>query len=101
MIAVFKREFSSAFSRLYGYIAIGLALIASAIIFSTYNLLYAVETVNSTYSMLSIVMAFIIPIVALGVFPNRKKGNTDSQYDVVPTSTLSVILGKILAENHA
>ncbi|MBE6706316.1 MAG: hypothetical protein E7577_01595 [Ruminococcaceae bacterium] len=97
MIAVFKREFSSAFSRLYGYIAIGLALIASAIIFSTYNLLYAVETVNSTYSMMSIVMAFIIPIVALGVFPNRKKENTDSQYDVVPTSTLSVILGKYLA----
>ncbi len=97
MIAIFKREFSSAFSRLYGYITIGLSLLASAIFFAMYNLVYTIETVNSTYSMTSVIMAFIIPIVALGIFPDRKKGNTDSQYDVVPTSTVSVILGKYLA----
>ena len=79
MIAVFKREFISAFSRLYGYITVGVALIASAIIFSVYNLTYAVETVNSTYSMISVIMALMIPVVALGAFADKKKGNADSQ----------------------
>ena len=97
MIAVFKREFKSSFSRLYGYIAIGLALIASSIIFSLYSLTYAVETVNSTYSMISVVMALIIPVVALGAFADKKKGNADAQYDIVPTSTRGVVLGKYLA----
>ena len=97
MIAVFKREFKSSFSRLYGYIVVGLALIASSIIFSLYNLTYAVETVNSTYSMISVVMALIIPVVALGAFADKKKGNTDAQYDIVPVSTRGVILGKYLA----
>ena len=97
MIAVFKREFKSSFSRLYGYIAVGLALIASSIIFSLYGLTYAVETVNSTYSMISVVMALIIPAVALGAFADKKKGNTDAQYDIVPVSTRGVILGKYLA----
>ena len=97
MIAVFKREIISAFSRLYGYIVVGAAIASSAIIFSIYNLSYVFETVNSTYSMISIVMALIIPAVALGAFADKKKGNTDSQYDVVPTSTVSVILGKYFA----
>ena len=97
MIAVFKREFVSAFSRLYGYITVGAALIASTIIFSVYNLTYAVETVNSAYSMISIVMALIIPVVAIGAFADKKKGNTDLQYDVVPTITRDVIFGKYLS----
>ncbi|MBQ9112070.1 MAG: hypothetical protein IJY08_00655 [Clostridia bacterium] len=97
MIAVFKREFSSAFHRLYGFITVGVTALLSAVIFALYNLTYAYETTNAVFSAMSVVAALVIPVTAVSMFPSRKRADTDSVYDMMPLTSRDVVLGKYMA----
>ncbi len=94
---VFKRELSSAFHHLYGYITVGLLLLISSILFFAYNLSYTNESISAVCAGMVIVSAVIIPVISVNAFPSRKKENTDSMYDMMPISTRDVVLGKYFA----
>lgn len=97
MRAVFKREFFSAFHRLYGFVAVAVLSLFSGILFIFYNLNYASENIASMLSALAVVAALVIPVVAIGAFPSGKREDTDSVYDMMPVSSRDVVLGKYLS----
>ncbi len=97
MKSIFKREFFSAFRRLYGYITVGAMLLASAIIFKAYNLTYTTESIASVCAGMSIVSALVIPVIAVNAFPSRRKSDTDGVYSMLPVRSRDVVLGKYFA----
>ncbi len=97
MKAVFKREFFSAFRRLYAYITVALTAIIAGIFFTVYNLNFAAENIVSVLSTMSLVTALIIPVVAVNSYPSRKREDTDVIYDMLPLSSKDVVLGKYFA----
>ena len=97
MIAVFKREFSSAFHRLYAYITVGVTALVSAILLMNYNLMYTSENTVSVVSAMAIVVALIIPVTAVCAFPSRKRSDTDMVLDMMPVTSRDIVLGKYLA----
>lgn len=97
MRAVFKREFFSAFHRLYGYITVAVMMLVSAILFTVYNLLYTSESIASVCAGMSVVAALVIPVMATNAFPSRKKEDTDATYDLMPVTSRDVVLGKYFA----
>ena len=97
MSVIFKREFFSAFRRLYGYVTLGAMLLVSAILFSFYNLQYTTESISTVCSGMSVFVSLVIPVLAVNAFPSRKKCNTDDVYSMMPVSVRDVIFGKYLA----
>ncbi len=97
MTAVFKKEFSSAFHKLYTYIVLSVMLLAIGILFAVYNLSYTAENILSLLSFMSVVAALVLPVLAINVFPSRKKEDTDSVYALCPLKTRDMVLGKFFA----
>lgn len=97
MITVFKKEFSSAFHRLYGYVTVGIMLFVAAILFKAYNLTYTAESISTVCSGMSIVAALVIPVIAVNAFPSRRKEDTDAVYGMMPVRSCGVVIGKYLA----
>ena len=97
MISIFKREFLGAFRKLHGYITVGVTLLIGGLLLWFYNLSYAYDTTNAVFSAMSVVVALIIPVTAVNMFPNRKKRDTDSIYDMMPVTGKDVVLGKYFA----
>lgn len=97
MKAIFKREFLSAFNRLYAYITIALTSVLSGIMFVVYNLTFASESIVAVVSGMSVFSALVIPVVAVNAYPSKNREDTDAVYDMLPISSVSVVLGKYLA----
>ena len=97
MIAVFKKELRSAFSHIYGWIVLGILLFVMGAFFYLYNLTYTSENIVGMISVYTLISAFAIPVLAVKVFPNRRKSNTDAAYHLLPVSSWSVVLGKYLS----
>ena len=97
MIAVFKKEINAYFSTPFGFIFMGIFLLVSGIVFTTYNL---VGRRADIYGMLGIVCNISIttfPILTMKLLAEERKMGTDH---VLLTSRLSVadiIVGKYLA----
>ncbi len=97
MISVFKNEFFSLFRRMYAYITVSLTILLAGIVFTAYNLTYTSENILSVLSSMSVVVALVIPVIAVSVYPNRKRVNTDEIYDFMPLTSWHIVLGKYLA----
>ena len=97
MKAVLKREFSSAFHRVYAYVAIALSLLVSAIVFSANNLTYSTDSIGGVVSFMSFITLVIIPVIAATVVPSAKYAVRDKAYDSLPLTSKGVALGKYFA----
>lgn len=94
MRAVFKKEFLGAFRRMYGYVAVGLGALLSAVLFAVNNLAYQSENTVSAVSAASLITALIVPVIAVNAYPSRKKADTDDVYRTLPVNSRDVVLGK-------
>ncbi len=97
MIAIFKRDFSSYFTSMLGYIVIGMYLLLSGFFFwlicflSSYNSI--VEVINS---MLYVVF-FLTPLITMRSFAEEKRQRTDQALLTAPVKLWEVVLGKYLS----
>ncbi len=97
MRALLKKEFGGVFRHLWGYVCVSILLLLSSVTFIYYNLSYATENILSLLSSLSLVAALVFPVLAVNVFPNRAKENTDDCYEYLPFSARHIVLGKYFA----
>ncbi len=97
MIAIFKRDFTSYFTSMLGYIVIGLYLLLSGFFFwlicflSSYNSI--VEVINS---MLYVVF-FLTPLITMRSFAEEKRQRTDQALLTAPVKLWEIVLGKYLS----
>lgn len=97
MKAVFKREFSSAFHRLTAYVCVAIQLFLSALVISSNNLTYTLESTATAVSFMSLPTLIIIPVIAGEFIPFGKRAETDGVYGALPLLDRHIALGKYLA----
>lgn len=105
MNAIFKREVSSYFNSLIGYIFLGAFFAASGVLFSITSvsqnpqdgLLYLTTDMSSMFSILFFVLLVLIPILTMRTLSEDKKNKTDQCLLTAPVSVTSLVLGKYFA----
>lgn len=97
MIAVFKKEVSAYFSTPFGFVFMGIFLLISGIVFTTYNLAGQRSDIYGMLGILSNISITIFPVLTMKLLAEERKLGTDQ---ILLTSSLSVadiVIGKYLA----
>ncbi len=98
MTAVMKRELSSYFVSVLGYVYLAIFLLFSGIYFFV-TCLYGYGSNNLTYvfSNLFVIVIFLVPILTMRLWSEEKKQKTDQLLLTSPVRLTSIVLGKYLA----
>lgn len=105
MNAIFKREVSSYFNSLIGYIFLAAFFAASGILFSITsvtrnqqsNVLTLTTDMSTMFSLLFYVLLVLIPILTMRTLSEDKRNKTDQLLLTAPVSLGSLVLGKFFA----
>jgi ABC-2 type transport system permease protein len=103
MFSVFKKEVTSFFSSLIGYIAIIVFLLATGLFLwvfpdSDYNIFsYGYATLEGLFNLAPWVFMFLIPAITMRSFSEEIKGGTLEILTTRPLSEVQIILGKYFA----
>ena len=91
MRAVFKRELGAYFHSLTGYIFLAVYLFFCGILFSSYNLLAQSPSWAYALSDMAIVLALIIPAVAVIKLSETRKSGGEGLLDMLPIKRLKSV----------
>lgn len=97
MIAIYKRELKAYFNTPLGYVFLAAYFILSGYFFFTYNLYGNSTDMRNLFSTLFTVTLFLVPILTMRLMSEEKKLRTDQLLLMIPLSTTSIVLGKLLA----
>ena len=97
MKAVFKHEFKSYFSNLYGYVFSAFLLLFVGIYTMAYNLNGAYTNFEYVPYSMSFIFLIIVPILTMRVLAEEKKQKTDQLLYSLPLGMTKIILGKYAA----
>lgn len=97
MIAIFKKEFTSYFSGLFGWTILSLMTLAIGILTLLMNLVNTTVELSYTILYLSDTLILFIPFVCAHTFTTERIRNTAPWLRSLPVSPMTVLLGKYLA----
>lgn len=98
MIAILKRELSSAFHGMIGYVLTAFLLAASALYFVALNLGYGLTDFGYYTLYRTIFMLLLyIPVLTMRSFAEERRTRTDQLLLTSPVSVWGIVLGKFLA----
>lgn len=98
MIAIMKRELSSAFHGMIGYVLTAFLLAASALYFVALNLGYGLTDFGyyTLYNTIFVLLLYI-PVLTMRSFAEERRARTDQLLLTSPVSVGSIVLGKFFA----
>ena len=97
MSAIYKRELSSYFNSMIGYVFIAVLVFFTGIYFMAYNLYGGLPQFSYTlYSLMTILM-FAIPLLTMKSMAEERRSRTDQLLLTAPVSLTGVVMGKFLA----
>jgi len=96
MIAVFRREWKSFFSRLSGYLFLGILVMLMGIWMLVYNFYYGYTGFEYPLAMLNVSLALLLPLITVGLFQEERRGGVRRFLRMLPLSEGDLILGKYL-----
>lgn len=97
MTAVFKRELSSYFKSMIGYVYTCIVLIFIGLIFIVTNLLGGYPYFSAALSGSIIIFVFAVPILTMRSIAEERRSKTDQMLLTYPVKVSAVILGKYFA----
>lgn len=97
MLAIYKKEFRSYFTSLFGYVFIGLFLAIIGLYFCIYNIAYGDPQFERTLSGITFTFIILVPLLTMRVMSEESRQKTDQLLLTAPVSTKSVIFAKYLA----
>lgn len=97
MNAIFKRELSSYFNSVGGYVFGAFLLLFAGIYSMVYNLQNALPDFSFVLSGMSFVFMVIIPVLTMRVLAEERRQKTDQLLYSLPLSMGKVVLGKYFA----
>ena len=97
MKAIFRRELSSYFTGLSGYVFGAFLLLFAGIYTMAYNIRAAVSKFEYVLSSMSFIFLVIVPILTMRVFAEEKRQKTDQLLYSLPLTMTEVVMGKYLA----
>ena len=97
MVAIFKREFSSLFKNVTGWLFCGITLAVFGLYFYVYNLNYGYPYVAYSVSSMAFITLLLIPILTMKVISEERKNKVDQLLMCAPVSVYGIIFGKFMA----
>ncbi len=102
MITLFRKEISSFFSSLIGYIVITVFLLINGLFLWVFPLEFNIldfgyASIENLFMLAPIVFLFLIPAITMRLFADEKKGGTIEILLTQPLTDLEIILAKYFA----
>lgn len=97
MFAIFKREFKSYFTSLWGYVFLAAFLIIAAYVFIMLNITYSYGGMTPFFQQFITLVMFVLPILTMRLFAEDRKQKTDQLLFTSPVSSMGVAIGKFLS----
>ena len=77
MYLIFKKEVSAYFSTPFGFIFMGIFLLLSGIIFTTYNLVGGGGDLNGMFGLFSNISFMIFPVLTIKMFADERRNGIE------------------------
>lgn len=97
MTAIYKRELSSYFNSMIGYVFIAALVCFTGIYFMAYNLYNGLPDFSYALMSLMNILMFTVPILTMRSMAEDRRGRTDQLLLTAPVPLWAVVLGKYLA----
>ena len=97
MTALIKKELSTYFHSLIGYIYLTIFLAFAGLYFFSTVLVSNTNSLNYVYSSLLLIVIFLIPILTMRLFSEEKRLKTEQALLTAPISSFSIVMGKYIA----
>ncbi len=97
MFTIFKKEVKTYFETPFGFIYLGIFLLITGIVFTTYNLVGAKGDMNGTFSLLANISIMSFPILTMRLLSDESRQGTDKVLYTSRLSVSQVVVGKYLA----
>ena len=97
MISIFKKEVSAYFSTPFGFIFMGIFLLLSGIVFSTYNLVGGGGDLSGMFGLLANMSFMTYPVLTIKLFAEERRAGTEQLLLTSRLSATDIVLGKYLA----
>jgi len=97
MLAIFKRDFSSYYKSMLGYVFAAVFLGLSGYFFTTSNILNASGNLTLTFSNISFILIIIVPLLTMRSFTEERKAKSDQLLLTSPVGVPSIVLGKFFS----
>lgn len=97
MIFIFKKEVSAYFSTPFGFIFMGIFLLLSGIVFSTYNLVGGGGDLSGMFGLLANMSFMTYPVLTIKLFAEERRAGTEQLLLTSRLSATDIVLGKYLA----
>ena len=97
MTAIYKRELSSYFNSMIGYVFIAALVCFTGIYFMAYNLYSGLPDFSYALMSLMNILMFTIPILTMKSMAEERRSKTDQLLLTAPVSLTSVVMGKFFA----
>jgi ABC-2 type transport system permease protein len=97
MIFIFKKEVSAYFSTPFGFIFMGIFLLLSGVVFSTYNLVGGGGDLSGMFGLLANMSFMTYPVLTIKLFAEERRAGTEPLLLTSRLSTAEIVIGKYLA----
>ena len=98
MKAIFKREVTSYFTGMIGWVVAAVSLFFLGLYYTNRNLLYASSDFASVLYTMTMILLFLLPAISMRSFAEERKNRTDQLLLTSPVSIPAIVAGKFLAE---
>ena len=97
MFLILKKELAGHFSTPFGFIFMGVFLLFSGIIFTTYNLIGRGGDLNGMFGLFSNISFMIFPVLTIKMFADERRAGIEPFLLNSRLSTTQIVVGKYLA----
>ncbi len=97
MIFIFKKKSQAYFSTPFGFIFMGIFLLLSGIVFSTYNLVGGGGDLSGMFGLLANMSFMTYPVLTIKLFAEERRAGTEQLLLTSRLSATDIVLGKYLA----
>lgn len=97
MLAIYKREFKSYMTSMFGYVFMAVNILLAGVYFNNINIQGGSPYFAYTLSYVSFLFMFTTPLVTMRMIADERRQKTDQMLLTAPVSITQVVLGKYLA----
>ena len=97
MYIILKKEIAAYFSTPFGFIFMGIFLLLSGVIFTTYNLLGGGGDLNGMFGLFSNISFMIFPVLTIKMFADERRTGVEPLLLTSRLSGAQIVLGKYFA----
>ena len=97
MLAIFKRDLSSYFNTLVGFIFLAIMFFITGTYISYYNIEYGAIYMSYAFQAILLILILAVSILTMRMMAEERKSKTDQLIFTAPVSITKIVIGKYLA----